>query len=172
MKGLAFALYRSRPTSIISTMTADVDCGSEFVRPEAAAQAPVLRPAPPPETVVYVVDDEPLVAELVASIVEMIGMKPVVFENPATLLESFVSHHPPPKLLVTDFVMRPLNGIELIQRCKALAPGLKTILFSGSVDESITTGCLEKPDKFLSKPLQLNMLAEAIRSLLPPPAST
>jgi DNA-binding NtrC family response regulator len=153
-------------------MTFDADGGSELVPPKAAEPVPVPCPAPPKETVVYVVDDEPLVAEVVASIVEMIGMKPVVFQNPATLLESFVSQQPPPKLLVTDFVMRPLNGIELIERCKALAPGLKTILFSGSVDESITSRCVEKPDKFLPKPLQLSVLAETIRDLLPPPAST
>ena len=151
-------------------MTANADSGSKLGGADDAAPALTPRPARAQETVVYVVDDEPMVAEVVASVVEILGMKPVVFQNPAILLESFAAHHPQPGLLVTDYVMRPMNGIELIERCRQLAPGLRTILFSGSVDESITLNCREKPNKFLSKPLQINMLAEAIRGLVEPPA--
>jgi DNA-binding NarL/FixJ family response regulator len=67
---------------------------------------------------------------------------------------------------VTDFVMMPFNGMELIERCKQIEPSLKTFLFSGRVDERVSAQYAVKPDIFLSKPLQLSILSETLRSLL------
>jgi DNA-binding NtrC family response regulator len=97
---------------------------------------------------------------------EMTGLKPVVFQNPASLWDAFLAAQPRPRLLVTDYVMRPFNGMELIERCKGLEPNLKTILFSGSVDESISARHAVQPDHFFRKPLKLQILMEAVRSLL------
>jgi DNA-binding NtrC family response regulator len=115
---------------------------------------------------VFVVDDEPLIAEFVASVVEMIGLQAVIFQDPQALWDAFVAANPRPKLLVTDYAMRPFNGMELIERCKRIEPGLKTILFSGLVDEDVAVTATTKPDRFLRKPLQLGSLSETLRHLL------
>ena len=114
----------------------------------------------------YVVDDEPFVAHVVAGMLEAGGLHPVVFHNPLAARDSFFAAHPRPKLLVTDYIMCNLNGMELIALCKQAEPGLKTILFSGNVDQSITSRFAIQPDRFFSKPLQLDSLVEAARNLV------
>jgi DNA-binding NtrC family response regulator len=123
-------------------------------------------PDSPAEPLAYVVDDEPLVAQVVADMLEAGGLHPVVFHNPLTAYKTFFAAHPRPKLLVTDYVMNWLNGMELIAQCKQAEPGLKTILFSGNVDHSITSRYAVQPDRFFSKPLQLDSLVETARNLI------
>ena len=115
---------------------------------------------------VYVVDDEPLVAQVVASMLEYAGLNPVVFDRPQTALKAFLAANPRPALVITDFVMNPLNGMELIARLKEAEPGLKTILYSGSVGADIFKHHLVKPDRFLSKPMELGPLIALVRDLV------
>ena len=59
-----------------------------------------------------------------------------------------------------------MNGMDLIRECKRLNPRQKTILLSGTVDESDLRQSAVKPDRFLAKPYQINELVEVIHSLL------
>ncbi|HOW64969.1 MAG TPA: response regulator [Candidatus Paceibacterota bacterium] len=117
-------------------------------------------------TVIYVVDDEPMVGEVVQILLQMEGFEPKLFQDPAVALMDFLSANPRPSLLITDFVMGSMNGMELIDNCKRIQPDLKTILFSGNVGEKITSSYSVKPDRFVSKPFQPKVLIEVIRSLL------
>lgn len=102
--------------------------------------------------VIFVVDDEPMIGEIVASILDLEGYRSRVFVDPQKALAAFVEANPRPKLLMTDYVMGPMNGMELIHRCRSLAPELKTILYSGNVTEDITDIYVFKPDAFVEKP--------------------
>jgi DNA-binding NtrC family response regulator len=117
-------------------------------------------------SVIYVVDDEPMVGEVVEILLQMEGFKPKLFQDPAVALMDFLAANPRPALLITDFVMGTMNGMELIDNCKRIQPDLKTILFSGNVGEKITSSYSVKPDRFVSKPFQPKVLIEVIRSLL------
>jgi DNA-binding NtrC family response regulator len=117
-------------------------------------------------TVIYVVDDEPMVGEVVEILLQMEGFQPKLFQDPAVALMDFLAANPRPTLLITDFVMGSMNGMELIDNCKRIQPELKTILFSGNVGERITSSYSVKPDRFVSKPFQPKVLIEVIRSLL------
>jgi DNA-binding NtrC family response regulator len=116
--------------------------------------------------VIYIVDDDMLMAEVVAKKLEMEGARPVVFHHSLTAWETFLTANPRPKLLVTDYLMKSLNGMELIERCKQIEPDLKTVLYSGSVGLEITRKAKVKPDHFLPKPFNLDVLGKAIRILL------
>jgi DNA-binding NtrC family response regulator len=117
-------------------------------------------------TLIYVVDDEPMVGEVVEILLQMEGFQPRLFQDPAVALMDFLGANPRPTLLITDFVMGSMNGMELIDNCKQIQPDLKTILFSGNVGEKITASYSVKPDRFVSKPFQPKVLIEVIRSLL------
>jgi DNA-binding NtrC family response regulator len=117
-------------------------------------------------TVIYVVDDEPMVGEVVEILLQMEGFQPKLFQDPAVALMDFLAANPRPSLLITDFVMGSMNGMELIDNCKRIQPDLKTILFSGNVGEKITSSYSVKPDRFVGKPFQPKVLIEVIRSLL------
>jgi CheY-like chemotaxis protein len=55
-------------------------------------------------------------------------------------------------LLVTDYVMGTMTGLELIEECRKYHPSLRTILLSGTVSESYLHQFATQPDHFLGKP--------------------
>jgi CheY-like chemotaxis protein len=114
---------------------------------------------------IFVVDDEPMIGEVVKAILEMEGFKVEVFRDPTAALAALQKSRQP-DLLLTDFVMPSLNGMELIEQSKKANPGLKTILFSGNFGNEIMRYYPVKPDQFLSKPFQPKVLVAMIKSVL------
>jgi DNA-binding NtrC family response regulator len=115
---------------------------------------------------IYVVDDEPMVGELVATVLEMDGYQTSLFRNPAEALKAFITANPRPALLLTDFVMDGLNGMELIEHCKRAQPTLKTILYSGNVGVEIIRHYSVKPDYFIRKPFHPKNLVDTVHQIL------
>jgi DNA-binding NtrC family response regulator len=115
---------------------------------------------------VFVVDDESAIGEVVAIILRRNGYKPRFFQNPEHAWEVLVAEEPKPALLMTDYVMQPLNGMELIQRCKKQQPGLRTLLYSGNADEEILRQYSIEPDGFLQKPFLPSALIEVVRFVM------
>jgi CheY-like chemotaxis protein len=120
--------------------------------------------SPPP--LVYLVDDEPLLLELAEMVLEGQGYSFEKFQDPIEAWNAFAAANPSPALLITDYAMHAMNGVELILKCKALRPGLKTILISGTVDENILHNVPVKVDRFLRKPYRTTELGDAVRSVL------
>jgi DNA-binding NtrC family response regulator len=129
----------------------------------AAEPATVL---PQGGALIYVVDDEPMVGELVATVLEMAGFQIKHFTHPAEALAAFTAANPRPALLMTDFVMPSLNGMELIESCKQTQPSLKTILYSGNVGAEVMQHYSVKPDFFIRKPFHPQNLVETVRLVL------
>lgn len=98
---------------------------------------------------VVIVDDEPTNLMLLEAIAE--GYSPVTFTDPlevAAYLE-----HTPVDLLITDFNMPRMNGIELLRKAKALRPEIMSIMITASGDESVRMQAMEEGvDDFLTKP--------------------
>ena len=117
---------------------------------------------------VYIVDDELLIGEVVEAILSLEGFEAKVFGNPEEAYRSFLEEPRRPELLISDFVMTPMNGMELIERCKEVQPNLKTILYSGNVSEEITSQYVTKPDGFMSKPFLPRTLISLVQSVLAP----
>jgi len=115
---------------------------------------------------VFVVDDEPLIGEVVEVFLDKEGFEVSRFSDPEIAWRAFSEASPPPVLLVTDYVMRPFNGMELIQKCRGVHPGLLTLLYSGNVSAHITDHYPEKPHAFLGKPFHPKVLAETVMRLL------
>ena len=115
---------------------------------------------------IFVVDDEIMVAEVVEAVLSMQHYHVILFDNPKRALEAFIAADPKPDLLFTDYVMDEMSGLELIEQCKRLHPAVKTILYSGSVGQEIWTTGATKPDDFISKPFLPRDLLEVVRSVL------
>lgn len=126
-------------------------------------------PHPPAEDlrpVVFVVDDEPMLLELNAIIIEPLGFRVRTFRDPDTAVRAFSLANPRPVLIVTDYAMHTMNGMDLISACRRVHPQQRILLVSGTVDESIYRNAVEKPDDFLAKPYQSRQLADLVRSLV------
>ena len=115
---------------------------------------------------IYVVDDEPMLLELATVILAPLGYQVKTFRDPDTALKSFTAAAPRPELIITDYAMHTMNGMDLISACRRAQPGQKIILVSGTVGEDIFTDAPAKPDHFLAKPYEINELTELVRTVL------
>ncbi|MGO9797455.1 MAG: response regulator [Terracidiphilus sp.] len=80
--------------------------------------------------VVFVVDDEKLIAKTLAMILTQTGFTAAAFEDPFRALEA-AADGPAPDLLISDVVMPGMSGIELAVRFRKEYPECKVLLFSG-----------------------------------------
>ena len=115
---------------------------------------------------VFVVDDEPMLLELNSIILESLGFRIRTFRDPDTAVRAFLLASPPPVLIVTDYAMHSMNGLDLISACRRAQPQQKIILVSGTVDATIFRDSVDKPDRFLAKPYLGKQLLELARAVL------
>lgn len=115
---------------------------------------------------VFVVDDEPMLLELASMIVEPLGFRVRTFRDPVTALREYSLSQPLPVLLITDFAMHQMNGMDLIRDCRKINPRQKVLLISGTVDAMIYRDSPQKPDAFLAKPYQTQELVNAVHTLV------
>ena len=115
---------------------------------------------------IFVVDDEPMLLNLAEMILKSAGFRVCLFYNPQKALSEYVAAKPPPDVVITDYAMAGMSGMDLIRECKRLNPQQKTILLSGTVDESVYANSPIKPDYLLAKPYQIHKLVEVIHSLV------
>ena len=123
-------------------------------------------PAMKASALVYVVDDEPMVGDVVQAILKMGGYESVLFQDPNAAFKAISEANPKPTLLLTDFQMPQMTGRELIQHCKKAHPLLKTILYSGNVQEDTVALYPSRPDRFLRKPFTPKTLIDLVESVL------
>lgn len=115
---------------------------------------------------VYVVDDEAMVGEVVQIILRMSGFTPRLFQDPEAALRALVEEERKPALLLTDFRMSPINGMDLIERAKKHCPELRTILCSGNAGDDSLHRYGVRPDGFLRKPFMPQTLMSLVRATL------
>jgi len=114
---------------------------------------------------VFVVDDEPDLLRCVGEILQItLDCTVRTFRDPETALKEFTAA--PPDVIVTDYAMGRMTGMDLIRECRRLHPAQKIILISGTVDEEIFADAPCKPDKFLRKPGDILTITDHVRELL------
>lgn len=117
-------------------------------------------------TLIYVVDDEPMLLELASAILETLGYAVETFRAPEASLAAYRAAETPPALIITDYAMHSMNGLELAAACRRVRPQQKILLLSGTVGEEVIQGAPIPPDQFLAKPYQPKQLVQAVESLL------
>jgi two-component system OmpR family response regulator len=117
-----------------------------------------------PAATIFVVDDEPMLLDLAAAILEPLGFNVQTFRDPKRALREFPAARP--VIVVTDYAMGEMNGLDLVRECRLVNPRQKTLLLSGTVDETIYDGVPVKPDRFLAKPYQVRDFIESVQELV------
>ncbi len=120
----------------------------------------------PVQPLVYIVDDEPMIGNLVGTYLEMEGFEVEVFDQPWVAWAAFRVANPKPALLLTDFRMPGMSGLELIAACRRLHPPLKTISISGTMSSEDMEIAGVAPDRFVRKPFNPSALLQPISELL------
>lgn len=121
---------------------------------------------PPTRPLIFVVDDEPFVLDLLEICLKSTEFEARFFSDPIAALRAFESAQPKPALLLADFQMPGMNGLELIHRCKTGHPELKTISISGTLNVDEMDAYKARPDVFLPKPFYPSELLPLIHELM------
>jgi CheY-like chemotaxis protein len=94
-----------------------------------------------------VVDDDPPVANMTASLVRRLGYQTITFTSPSALLSDYPANVI--SVLISDVMMPDIDGIAMVQRIRQADPGLPVVFVSGfsetAVKEDALTIALAKP---------------------------
>jgi DNA-binding NtrC family response regulator len=117
-----------------------------------------------PGPVIFVVDDETALLELAKVVLEDMGFDVRTFSDPQVALDEFEKIRP--ELVMTDYWMPRMSGMDLIRECRRLNPGQKTILISGTVDGQVFANAAVRPDQFVAKPYDVQALKDMVVKML------
>ena len=128
-----------------------------------------LRESGPGERTVLVVDDEPMVAEVAALMLQRLGLRPVQALGGEAALAAYSGSAERPVLVLLDMIMPGMGGEETFRRLKALDPGVRVLLSSGYSQEGRAQELLREGCRgFLQKPYNLDELRAKLEEVLGP----
>ena len=116
---------------------------------------------------ILVVDDEPLLADTLATIFQRAGYRSTAVYSCEAALS--VIEDLQPLLVVSDVVMPGMNGIALAKRIKTTFPQCGVLLFSGNADtQDLLESAREEGYAFevLAKPVSPPYMLERVASLV------
>jgi DNA-binding NtrC family response regulator len=116
-----------------------------------------------------VVDDEKDIVSLFRDALSQIeGCTVFAFTDSQAALKHFIDNQQYYILILTDFRMPELNGIELIIKINEIKPTIKALLMSAFEvqDEEIFLECMKKNiiSGFLQKPIALSDLIDEVKN--------
>ncbi len=142
------------------------------VAEEGGAQA-APEAAPGSETVL-VVEDEPVLRNLVRRVLARSGYEVLTAANADEAIHVADAHPAPIHLMVTDVVMPgAMNGRDLGRYLGARRPQMRVLYMSGYAENAIVhQGVLDRDVAFLPKPFSPSNLIDKVRAVLAAPPRT
>jgi two-component system cell cycle sensor histidine kinase/response regulator CckA len=135
-----------------------------------------IRPGPAPDTsaasgggteTILVAEDEPIVRELVHTVLGMRGYTVLEAIQGDEALRLCEQHPGRIDLLLTDVVMPGMSGRELVTRVVEVRPGIKVLYMSGYTDDAVLRhGVANAQAAFLQKPFTPQVLGGKVRDVL------
>lgn len=117
---------------------------------------------------VLLVDDEDDVLESLKDLFETVldGVKVLTADSGQAGLEILDSH--PIDLIVTDYKMPGMNGLEFLEKSKTLAPGVPRILMTAFPDLGIAIRAINEAgiENFITKPFEPGQVIDVVRAIL------
>lgn len=121
---------------------------------------------------ILVVEDVPLIREIVAAMLKTLGYSVLQAEDGVQALELFDQHQEDIVCVISDIVMPRMNGWETLEAVRRRSPGIPVIFASGYTEAQLMEESHdEMPDVYLEKPFQFAKLRNALASVLSPKAA-
>lgn len=121
------------------------------------------------DKIVSIVDDELDITELFHDAVcdSIDGVSVVSFNDPVIALEHFTQNKERYALVISDFRMPNLTGLELLKKVKKFRSNVRTILVSAYEVEynAVFQRYMQESiiDSFIEKPVTINQLCQRVR---------
>jgi PAS domain S-box-containing protein len=152
----------------------EVDQGTTFrlyfppavVKPVTTAASTVRENARRGRETLMIVEDEPAVRNLVASVLRHDGYQLLLASSAEEATDMFESHQGPIDLLLTDATLPGRNGPELADLMVARRPGLPVIIMTGYTEETLDLPRQQGQLPLLQKPFSPRELRRRIREAL------
>jgi PAS domain S-box-containing protein len=117
--------------------------------------------------VILVVEDEPLVRDLVSRTLRRAGYSVLVADNGEEALRVAGSYAGAIDLMISDVIMPRMGGRELADRISVVRPGLRILFVSGYAHEDGAAAGLQSGGaEYLQKPFTPSVLLGRVRELL------
>ena len=116
---------------------------------------------------VAVIDDEADLAYLFKEALNQIdGVEVLAFTDPLLALEHFKANHQNYRVVISDYRMSTMTGLELLSKIKDVNPAITRIMMSAfEIQDELFQECM-CVDKFLQKPVLMTDLINEVRMLL------
>ena len=116
---------------------------------------------------VAVIDDEADLAYLFKEALSQIdGVKVFAFTDPSLALEHFKANHQNYRVVISDYRMPTMTGMELLSKIKDVNPAVTRIMMSAFEIQDELFQEYKCVDKFLQKPVLMTDLINEVRMLL------
>jgi CheY-like chemotaxis protein len=128
-------------------------------------------PGPGRDQHILFVDDESPIVEIARVMLPRLGYRVTACSRPREALEVLQKNPQDIDLLMTDFSMPDMNGIDLIRAAILIKPTLPAVLLTGygrSIDSKASVGL--NISEVVNKPFTMENLASAIHGAVAPPA--
>jgi diguanylate cyclase (GGDEF)-like protein len=111
---------------------------------------------------VLVVEDEEPVRRLISTALKREGFETHTATHGRSGLQALLRNHI--DVVITDLVMREMDGLAFLQEARKIWPWLRFIICSGYIDVDVKTKALDLGvTQFISKPIDLYTIIEAVR---------
>ena len=116
---------------------------------------------------VAIIDDEPDLAYLFKEALSQIdGAEVFAFTDPSLALEHFKANHQNYMVIISDYRMPTMTGMELLSKIKDVNPAVTRILMSAFEIQDELFQEYKCVDKFLQKPVLMTALIDEVRKLI------
>jgi len=116
---------------------------------------------------ILLVDDDNSIRDSLYTLLENAGYEVLAASNGPDGLTVFRQSTRPVDLLVTDYNLPQMSGLELARECSRLFPDLKVLYVSGSsADDALQADLQVSKRGFLAKPFRGDELLRKARALL------
>ena len=116
---------------------------------------------------VLIVDDEQLVLDVEALMMEKMGFHALKASSPEKAYQIYEVEKDNIDLVILDMLMPGDNGAEAYRKLKSIKPGIKVLISSGFwCDTQVKIILRDRKNSFIQKPFKFEELNEKVDSIL------
>ena len=117
---------------------------------------------------ILLVEDEKDILDLFTEFLSSNGFNTISFQNPLDALEYFYKNPSNCSLIITDYKMPQMSGLDLIKKIKDTNCKIKTLVISAFIKDNLPydKSYITTVDKILEKPVYLDRLKKVIQELI------